>query len=112
MQNDKQDTPNGQWDPDIFVIEAAGKTNTHIRGFYGDSGENESVLSVMAFTEESPMFPDNGRILVGTPQKSPLLEGYFPDLGGFCCSVEAMERFIAVAQKAVNAVKAAKAAGR
>jgi hypothetical protein len=39
-----------QWDANIFVIEATGKTNTHIRGFYGDCGETESVLSVMAMT--------------------------------------------------------------
>ena len=101
-----------QFDPNIFVIDATGRTNTHIRGFYGDGGENESVLSISAVTNGSSCFPETGRIFVGTPQKSPLMEGYFPELGAFSCSVEAMKRFIKVAQKAVDDVEAAMKAGR
>lgn len=101
-----------QWDPNIFVIEATGRTNTHIRGFYGHNGETEGVICVIAHPHESPNFPDIGRIMVGSPAKSMLIQGPLPDLGGFCCSVDAMERFIKVAQQAVDAVKAGKAAGR
>jgi len=109
---DDQTADEQHWDPNIFVLEDTGKTHTHIRGFYGDGGENESVLSVIAHTHESPMYPETGRIFVGTPQRSPLMEGYFPELGSFSCSVETMERFIKVAQKAVDDVKAAVRAGR
>ncbi len=104
-----------QWDRNVFVVRDTGvlrSTCTHVRGFYGDQGENESVLVVSAVLNVSPHYPETGRIIVGTPTKSPLMEGHFPDLGGYSCSVEAMKRFIKVAQKAVDDVEAAMKAGR
>jgi|SRR6185295_4187299 len=107
---------NEQSDPNTFVIrEATGATKdtcTHVRGFYGDSGANEGVLSVHAVVQESAMYPETARIIVGTPVASPLMEGYHPDLGGFSCSVEAMRRFIKVASRACDDAEAAMKAGR
>lgn len=113
MANDQREDAQ-QWDPNVFVArdEADRSTCTHIRGFYGDEGENESVLCVIAHHRESPMYPESGRIFVGTPQRSPLMEGYFPELGSFSCSVETMKRFVRVAQKAIDDVEAAVRSGR
>ena len=36
----------------------------HIRGYYGDEGENEGVLSITATIAASPNYPQTGRILV------------------------------------------------
>jgi hypothetical protein len=58
------------------------------------------------------MYPAMTRIVVGSPQQSPLIEGYTPDLGGFSCSTEAAEALIAVLRRAVDEIKAAQAAGR
>ncbi len=53
------------------------------------------MLSVTAHLSPGENFPESGRIFVGTPQKSPLLEGYFPDLGAFSCSPDAGDRLAA-----------------
>lgn len=105
-----------EWDPNTFVIrDASGATKdtcTHVRGFYGDAGENEGVLSVHAVVNESALYPETGRIIVGTPVASPLMEGYHPDLGGFSCSVATMRRFLKVAAKACDDAEAAMKDGR
>lgn len=69
-----------------------GRTLVHLLGYHGDGGENESVLALIVDLTPGENFPESGRIFVGTPQKSPLLEGYFPDLGGYSCSPDAADR--------------------
>lgn len=88
------------------------RTLVHIRGFYGDGGENEGVMSISAQLDESPNYPDSGRIIVGSPSASPLIESYIPDLGGFSCGAEAAEMFAAELLAAAAAVRAAIKAGR
>lgn len=83
--------------------------HVHIRGFYGDGGENEGVLSVNAVLDASPFYPESGLISVGSPQQSPLIEGYIPNLGMFSCGPDAAERLIATLQEAVRAVREAMA---
>jgi hypothetical protein len=87
-------------------------TNVHVRGFYGDDGENEGVLSVSTVLNGSPNYPESGRIVVGSPGRSPLIDGYTPSLGCFSCSPQAAERLIDVLQRAVEDVRAAMKAGR
>lgn len=81
-------------------------TCVHIRGFNGDDGENEGVLCVSANRRMSENYPSCAAIVVGSPQSSPLVPGYIPDLGGFSCSVEAAKRLIAELQAAVAIVEA------
>ncbi len=80
-------------------------SNVHIRGFYGDGGENEGVLSVMAQRRMTPNDVYHAAICVGSPTTTPLISGYIPNLGGFCCSVEGAERLIAELQAAVATVR-------
>ncbi len=82
------------------------RSNVHIRGFYGDAGENEGVLAVIAHRNMTPNHPAHTAIFVGAPQKSPLLPGHIPDLGMFSCSVEGAERLIAELQTAIEIVRA------
>lgn len=85
-------------------------TLVHLLGYYGNSGENESVLSVTADLVPGDALPETGRIFVGTPKKSPLLEGYFPDLGSFSCSPDAADRLADELKAAAAAARAAMAA--
>jgi len=82
------------------------RSNVHIRGYYGDGGENEGVLSVIAIKDMTSNYPEHGAIMVGSPAVSPLLLGYIPSLGGFSCSVEGAERLIAELQTAIEIVRA------
>lgn len=58
----EQSEQNEQAGPNVFVIRdawgATRETCTHVRGFYGDGGENEGVLSVHAVVKESANYPD------------------------------------------------------
>jgi len=81
-------------------------SNVHIRGFYGDAGENEGVLAVIAHRNMTPNHSAHTAICVGSPAVSPLLPGYIPSLGGFSCSVEGAERLIAELQAAIEIVRA------
>lgn len=85
------------------------RLHMHLSGFHGDGGENEGVLSISAVLDGGPNWPECGLIIVGSPQKSPLIDGYIPDLGGFSCSPDAAERLIAGLQAAVAAVRTAQA---
>ena len=87
-------------------------TLVHLRGYYGDDGENESVLAVSARLDDSPMFPDIGRVIVGSPAQSPLLDGYLAKLGGFCCSPDAADRLADELKAAAAAARAEMAKGR
>lgn len=89
-----------------------GRTLVHLLGYHGDGGENESVLSVSTDLSPGANFPESGRIFVGTPQKSPLLEGYFPDLGSWSCSPDAADRLAAELKAAAAAARAAMARTR
>lgn len=86
--------------------------NTHLRGYYGDDGENEGVLAIRTELDEGPMYPETGRIIVGSPSKSPLIEGYIPRLGGFSCSPDAADRLADELKAAAAAARAAIARGR
>jgi hypothetical protein len=83
------------------------KLYPHIDGVLGDDGENPGVLAVVAVLTPGSSYPDWGRIIVGSPESSDLIEGYIPDLGGFSCGVDAAERLIATLQQAVNDVRVA-----
>ncbi len=74
---------------------AKGHTLVHLRGYHGDGGENEGVLSVSADLSPSRLFPESGRVFVGSPQGSPLIDGYIPKLGAFSCSPDAGDRLAA-----------------
>ncbi len=90
---------------DVTPINSAVVSNVHIRGFYGDGGENEGVLSVMAIKDMMSNDPEHSAITVGSPVVSSLIPGYIPNLGGFSCSVEGAERLIAELQAAVATVR-------
>lgn len=57
---------------------------THLSGFYGDEGESPGVLAISSV-------PSLELVIVSSPQLSPLIEGYLPNLGGWACSPEAAE---------------------
>jgi hypothetical protein len=84
----------------------ASVTNVHIRGFYGDAGESEGVLSVIAHVDMTLNHPAHTAISIGSPAQSPLIPGYIPNLGMFSCSVEGAERLIDELKAAVATVKA------
>jgi hypothetical protein len=86
--------------------------NFHVRGLRGDHGENEGVLSVMAEIDQSAFYPEAGRIIVGSPKKSPWVPGYIPDLGGFCGSPDAIEQLAHVLLRAVALTRDAIAKGK
>lgn len=77
----------------------------HITGVRGDEGENPGVLAVHAILDPSEHFPEDARIIVGSPSKSPQLEGYIPNLGGFCTGVEGAESIISTLQQAVSDIR-------
>lgn len=81
------------------------RSHVHIRGVYGDCGENEGVLSVTAVLDATANHPTGTLIIVGSPQASPLIDGYIPDLGGFSCGPEGAEQLIDVLQDAVRSVR-------
>lgn len=83
------------------------KTYPHVTGLHGDGGENPAVLAVTAILDPSIFYPEEGRIIVGSPTKSPELEGYIPDLGGFSCGVAGAERLVTTLQHAISDVRAA-----
>jgi len=77
----------------------------HLRGVYGDDGENEGVLSVRAHLNEGPNYPERGLIIIGSPSASQLIEGYIPDLSGFSCGIVGAELLIEALQNAVDLLK-------
>jgi hypothetical protein len=97
---------------DLTYSREPGRPLVHLRGYHGDSGENEGVLAISHVLDASPHYPDSGRIIVGSPPASPLLEGYTPDLGGFTCGPDAAERLADELRAAAAAVRAAMAGGR
>ena len=99
-------------DPGARVIDESERkmSHVHIRGVYGDGGENEGVLSVTAVLDASPHYPECGGIIVGSPSKTPLIDGYIPDLGGFSCGPEGAERLIRTLQNAARDFRAGLAA--
>lgn len=94
-----------------FGINERGDYHTHIRGMYGNNGEDESVLSVHAMLDPGQNFPSCARIIIGSPTKSPLIDGALPlpELSGFSCSADAAEQLIEVLRRAVQLVRAAEA---
>jgi hypothetical protein len=81
--------------------------HVHLRSVYGDSGENEGILSVTAARDATSNYPTSALITVGSPRESPLIDGYLPNLGFFSCGIEGAELLIAALQDAVRDVKAA-----
>lgn len=79
----------------------------HVTDVYGDGGENESAIAVMVVLDESEHYPECARIIVGSPTRTPTINGYIPNLGGFSCGPDAAERLIATLQQAVRDVRAA-----
>lgn len=83
------------------------KCYPHVLGVCGDSGENPGALAVHAVLDPSQNWPEQGRIIVGSPASTPSIPGYIPDLGGFCGSVEAIERLAATLLEAARDVRGA-----
>lgn len=92
-------------------IRDAGSTNVHIRGYYGDDGENEGVLAISAVLDPGDLYPECARIIVGSPSRTPLLEGYIPALGGFSCDPDAADRLADELHRAAADARFAMAAG-
>jgi hypothetical protein len=63
----------------------------HLRGYYGNGGETEGVLSIGAELALGRLFPESARVWVGSPKLSPLIDGYLPSLGFFSCSPDAAD---------------------
>lgn len=83
------------------------ETLIHLKGYYGDGGENEGVLSVITVLSPGDAFPEMGRVIVGSPLSSPLLPGYIPGLGMFSCSPDAADRLADELKAAAAAARAA-----
>lgn len=81
-------------------------SHVHLRGVFGDSGENEGVLSVCAVLDATGNYPSSGLIVIGSPSSSPLLDGYIPNLGCFSCGLEGAERLVEALQNAIRDVRA------
>lgn len=99
-------------DPGTLIIDPANRErrnelHLHIRGVYGNCGEDESVLSIIALMNAGPNYPSSGLIVIGSPVTSPLLEGHLPNTGIFSCGIEGAERLITALQRAVAAVREA-----
>jgi hypothetical protein len=79
----------------------------HLGGIICNEGESEGVLAVTANTDPSPDFPASVRIVIGAPDKSPLMEGYIPEIDGFAMSVAVAKRWVATIQAAIRDVEEA-----
>jgi hypothetical protein len=86
---------------------STSKHYPHVTGIHGDGGESEGALAVTALLDPGPDLPECARIIVGSPSRTPTIDGYIPDLGGFSCGPDAAERLIATLQEAVRDVRAA-----
>lgn len=83
------------------------KCYPHVTGIYGDQGENPSALAIHAVLDPSPNYPENGRIIVGSPATTPTIPGYIPNLGGFNGGPAAIERLASTLLEAARDVRAA-----
>ena len=92
--------------PTLVLQSDKHRSHVHLRGVYGDDGENEGVLSVTAVRDATDSHPTGTLIIVGSPSQSPLIDGYLPDLGCFSCGVDGAERLIEALQNAVRDVRA------
>jgi hypothetical protein len=66
-------------------------TCVHVRGCFGHHGESESVLAISAVIDAGQDFSETARIIVGTPTRSPLIQGELAKIGGFSCSPDAAD---------------------
>lgn len=98
--------------PFLLVQERGHDRVYHVAGIRGDCGENPGVLAVCVETDPSPNFPVDGRIILGSPSKSPLMDGHIPDIGGFCMGPEGARRVISTLQQAVADVETAMSSGK
>lgn len=98
--------------PSINTPRLPPRSLVHLRGYHGDYGENEGVLALTTVLDEGMNSPECARIIVGSPGKSPLLEGYLPKLGGFSCSPDAADRLADELKAAASAARAAMAKER
>ncbi len=96
----------------ITIAHDDKELHIHIRGVFGDGGENEGVLSVSARLDCTENSPPAGMIVVGSPGSSPLIDGYIPPLGCFSCGIDGAERLIKALQDAVSGVRAGLAASK
>jgi hypothetical protein len=87
------------------------KCYPHVTGIYGDQGENPSALAIHAVLDPSPNYPENGRIIVGSPATTPTIPGYIPNLGGFNGGPAAIERLASTLLEAARDVRAAMGSG-
>lgn len=83
------------------------KCYPHVTGLYGDQGENPSALAIHAVLDPSPNYPENGRIIVGSPATTPTIPGHIPNLGGFNGGPAAIERLASTLLEAARDVRAA-----
>jgi hypothetical protein len=83
------------------------KAYPHILGVSGDEGESPGVLAVHSVLDPSPDYPDEGRIIVGSPATSPKRPGCLPQLAAFSASIEGAEAICETLQQAISDVRAA-----
>jgi hypothetical protein len=83
------------------------KLYPHITGVRGNDGEDPGVLAVCAELDPSPYYPEDARIIVGSPQKSDAMPGALPDLGGFSTGIAGALAIIATLQQAIADIRAA-----
>lgn len=91
---------------ELGTVAKVGDLNLAEREIVG-TDDNPTVLAVSAWLDPSENFPDEGRIIVGSPRESPKMPGHIPNVGGFCMGVDGAIRLIATLQCAVEDVKAA-----
>lgn len=64
----------------------------HITGILVNEGESPSVIAVIAVTDQNESFPDEARIIIGSPEQSPGWTGDITPITGFGCSPKAARR--------------------
>jgi hypothetical protein len=85
------------------------KSYNHISGLLTDDGQSPTVLAVHAIMDVGDTYPDEARIIIGTPSRSPDVIGPVTQMSGagFSASPQAARRLAFTLLKAARDVDAA-----
>lgn len=84
------------------------KTYPHVTGIRGDEGESPTALAVTAVLDPSPHYPDEGRIIMGSPTRPDRpVPDFLSCVDGCSMSVAAAEDLIDILGRAVSDIRAA-----
>lgn len=84
------------------------KTYPHVTGVRGDEGESPTALAVTAILDPSPEWPEEARIVLGSPTTPDRqVPGFVSCVNGGSMSVAAAENLIDVLGRAVSDIRAA-----